>query len=115
MEKVEVNSISPTTGADFSVLPAENASGNWVKVTQRVTVKIRMDMKPGDPPLRAGMSTYVSIEHRPSPLVPAALQLIPNQLSVFFPLSSPALCGRSNYLSKQKMGRPDKPGDDEKK
>ncbi|HEX4159490.1 MAG TPA: HlyD family secretion protein [Rhizomicrobium sp.] len=58
----EVSSISPTTGADFSVLPAENASGNWVKVTQRVTVKIRLDLKPGDPPLRAGMSTYVSID-----------------------------------------------------
>ncbi|HEY3636955.1 MAG TPA: HlyD family secretion protein [Rhizomicrobium sp.] len=60
--KGEVNSISPTTGADFSVLPAENASGNWVKVTQRVTVKIKLDLKPGDPPLRAGMSTYVSID-----------------------------------------------------
>ena len=60
--KAEVDSISPATGADFSVLPAENASGNWVKVTQRVTVKIRLDLEPGDPPLRAGMSTYVSID-----------------------------------------------------
>jgi membrane fusion protein (multidrug efflux system) len=60
--KGEVSSISPTTGADFSVLPAENASGNWVKVTQRVTVKIKLDLKLGDPPLRAGMSTYVSID-----------------------------------------------------
>jgi len=60
--KGEVDSISPATGSDFSVLPAENASGNWVKVTQRVTVKIRLHLKPGDPPLRAGMSTYVSID-----------------------------------------------------
>jgi membrane fusion protein (multidrug efflux system) len=60
--KGDVDSISPTTGSDFSVLPAENASGNWVKVTQRVTVKIRLDLRPGDPPLRAGMSTYVSID-----------------------------------------------------
>jgi membrane fusion protein (multidrug efflux system) len=60
--KGEVDSISPTTGSDFSVLPAENASGNWVKITQRVTVKIRLDLKAGDPPLRAGMSTYVSID-----------------------------------------------------
>jgi membrane fusion protein (multidrug efflux system) len=44
------------------VLPAENASGNWVKVTQRVTVKVRLDLRPGDPPLRAGMSTYVTID-----------------------------------------------------
>jgi membrane fusion protein (multidrug efflux system) len=60
--KAEVDSISPATGSDFSVLPAENASGNWVKVTQRVTVKVRLDLKPGDPPLRAGMSAYVSID-----------------------------------------------------
>jgi len=60
--RAEVDSISPTTGSDFSVLPAENASGNWVKVTQRVTVKIKLDLKPGDPPLRAGMSAYVSID-----------------------------------------------------
>ena len=60
--KGEVDSISPATGSDFSVLPAENASGNWVKVTQRVTVKVKLDVKPGDPPLRAGMSTYVSID-----------------------------------------------------
>jgi len=50
------------TGSDFSVLPAENASGNWVKVTQRVTVRVKLDVKPGDPPLRAGMSTYVTID-----------------------------------------------------
>lgn len=60
--KAEVDSISPATGSDFSVLPAENASGNWVKVTQRVTVKIKLDLRPGDPPLRAGMSAYVSID-----------------------------------------------------
>ncbi len=57
-----VDSISPATGSDFSVLPAENASGNWVKVTQRVSVKVRLNQKSGDPPLRAGMSTYVSID-----------------------------------------------------
>jgi membrane fusion protein (multidrug efflux system) len=60
--KGEVDSISPATGSDFSVLPAENASGNWVKVTQRVTVKVKLDLKPGDLPLRAGMSAYVSID-----------------------------------------------------
>lgn len=58
----EVDSISPATGSDFSVLPAENTSGNWVKVTQRVTVRIKLDPKPGDPPLRAGMSTIVNID-----------------------------------------------------
>lgn len=57
-----VDSISPATGSAFSVLPSENASGNWVKITQRVTVRIKLDMKKGDPPLRAGMSTYVTID-----------------------------------------------------
>ena len=57
-----VDSISPATGSDFSVLPSENASGNWVKVTQRVTVRVKLDLKPNDPPLRAGMSTYVTID-----------------------------------------------------
>jgi membrane fusion protein (multidrug efflux system) len=57
-----VAAISPATGSDFSVLPAENASGNWVKVTQRVTVRVKLDMKPADPLLRAGMSTYVTID-----------------------------------------------------
>jgi membrane fusion protein (multidrug efflux system) len=57
-----VEAISPATGSDFSVLPAENASGNFVKVTQRVTVKVRLHLKPNDPPLRAGMSTYVTID-----------------------------------------------------
>ena len=60
--RATVDSISPATGSDFSVLPAENASGNWVKVTQRVTVKVRLHLKPNDPPLRAGMSTYVTID-----------------------------------------------------
>ena len=57
-----VDSISPATGSAFSVLPAENASGNWVKITQRVTVRIKLNTKPSDPPLRAGMSTYVTID-----------------------------------------------------
>ncbi len=57
-----VDSISPATGSDFSVLPSENASGNWVKVTQRLTARIKLDVKPGDPLLRAGMSTDVSID-----------------------------------------------------
>jgi len=57
-----VDSISPATGSDFSVLPSENASGNWVKVTQRLTVRIKLDHRTGDLPLRAGMSTVVSID-----------------------------------------------------
>jgi membrane fusion protein (multidrug efflux system) len=43
-------------------LPAENTSGNWVKVVQRIPVRIRIDQKAGDPPLRAGMSAVISID-----------------------------------------------------
>jgi membrane fusion protein (multidrug efflux system) len=57
-----VESISPATGAEFSILPAQNTSGNWVKVVQRITVKVKLDEKPKDPQLRAGMSTTVSID-----------------------------------------------------
>jgi len=63
-----VDTISPGTGSEFSILPAQNASGNWVKVVQRVPVRVRIDYKPGDPVLRAGMSVVVSVDtgHRHS-------------------------------------------------
>jgi len=58
-----VDSISAGTGARFSLLPPENATGNWVKVVQRVPVKIRLDAKEfGNPhTLRAGMSAVVTV------------------------------------------------------
>ena len=66
----KVESISPATGSEFSVIPAQNASGNWVKVAQRIPVRISVDVRPGDPPLRAGMSAIVEIDtgfERPAP------------------------------------------------
>ena len=57
-----VESISPAVGSAFSLLPAQNSSGNWVKVVQRIPVRVRIDRRPGDPPLRAGMSVEVSID-----------------------------------------------------
>jgi membrane fusion protein, multidrug efflux system len=61
-----VESISAGTGARFSLLPPENATGNWVKVVQRVPVKILLDQREvGNPqPLRAGMSAVVTIRLR---------------------------------------------------
>jgi membrane fusion protein (multidrug efflux system) len=58
-----VDSLAAGTGARFSLLPPENATGNWVKVVQRIPVKIRLDPKDlGNPhTLRAGMSAYVVI------------------------------------------------------
>ena len=57
-----VESISPNSGSEFSILPAQNSSGNWVKVVQRIPVRIRVDRKPGDPPFRAGMSIEIDID-----------------------------------------------------
>ena len=61
-----VNSLSAGTGARFSLLPPENATGNWVKVVQRVPVKILLDAREfGNPhTLRAGMSVIVTIRVR---------------------------------------------------
>ena len=60
--KGTVESISPASGSTFSVLPAQNASGNWVKVVQRIPVRIRVDQPEDGPQLRAGMSVVVSID-----------------------------------------------------
>ena len=57
-----VGSVSVSTGSAFSVLPAENASGNWVKVVQRIPVKIAIDRGNCDRDLRVGMSTIASID-----------------------------------------------------
>ena len=57
-----VQSISSGSGASFSVLPPENASGNWVKVTQRFPVRISLANPPADKPLRVGASATVMID-----------------------------------------------------
>ncbi len=58
-----VESISAGSGATFSVLPPENATGNWVKVTQRFPVRIRITSTPDpDKPLRSGSSATVTID-----------------------------------------------------
>ena len=57
-----VESISPASGSTFSVLPAQNSSGNWVKVVQRIPVRIRVEQPADGPKLRAGMSAVVSID-----------------------------------------------------
>ena len=57
-----VASISSATGAEFAVLPPQNATGNWVKVVQRLPVRLKLEAVPGQPPLRAGMSVVVTID-----------------------------------------------------
>lgn len=70
-----VASLAQATGAEFSVLPAQNATGNWVKVVQRIPVRIAIDVKPGQPQLRSGMSADVTIDTKAAataqPLAPA--------------------------------------------
>jgi membrane fusion protein (multidrug efflux system) len=57
-----VESISPATGSKFSVIPAENATGNWVKIAQRLSVKILVNAGQSTPILRAGFSSTVTID-----------------------------------------------------
>lgn len=59
-----VESLAPATGAEYALLPPQNASGNWVKVVQRVPVRLAIDPNPTAPPLRAGMSVQVDIDTR---------------------------------------------------
>jgi membrane fusion protein (multidrug efflux system) len=61
--KAKVVSVSPGTGAEFSLLPAENASGNWVKVVQRLPVRLELEVAP-DVALRAGLSAQVEVDTR---------------------------------------------------
>jgi membrane fusion protein (multidrug efflux system) len=57
-----VASISPASGSEFSLLPAQNATGNWVKVVQRIPVRLAIDDQDNGPTLRAGMSAIVEID-----------------------------------------------------
>ena len=58
-----VSSIGAGTGSEFAILPAQNANGNWVKVSQRVPVRIKFDRKPSRPMI-AGLSADVTVDLR---------------------------------------------------
>jgi membrane fusion protein (multidrug efflux system) len=57
-----LTSFSPGTGNSFALLPAENATGNWVKVVQRLPVEFEIDNPPADVPLHAGLSVDVTVD-----------------------------------------------------
>jgi len=59
-----VSSIAPATGAEFSILPPQNASGNWVKVVQRIPINLVITDQTNGPQLRAGMTVSVRIDTR---------------------------------------------------
>lgn len=58
----KIASISPATGAEFALLPPQNASGNWVKVVQRIPVRLYPDAGKGEQQLRAGMTVSVTVD-----------------------------------------------------
>ena len=60
--KGTVSSISPASGSSFSLLPAQNTTGNWVKVVQRIPMLVSIDDMAGKPPLRVGMSVTVGVD-----------------------------------------------------
>ena len=68
----EVASVGAGTGSEFSLLPAQNATGNWVKVVQRVPVRIRFDNPDPGVPLRIGLSAYVTVDTESAPTHTAA-------------------------------------------
>ncbi|HJN22628.1 MAG: HlyD family secretion protein [Rhodospirillales bacterium] len=71
-----VASISPATGAEFALLPPQNATGNWVKVVQRLPVRLEMKAVAGGPSLRAGISVIVEIDIRKERPLPTFLSEI---------------------------------------
>lgn len=60
--EARVTAIGAGTGAEFSLLPAQNATGNWVKVTQRIPVWLKLEEGANDLTLRTGMSASVSVD-----------------------------------------------------
>ena len=80
--KATVESIGAGTGAEFSLLPAQNATGNWVKVTQRIPVRLKVeDAEAGRCALRTGMSATVSIDTgvQPRPCRACSARLRPRE------------------------------------
>jgi membrane fusion protein (multidrug efflux system) len=74
--RARVSAIAPATGAQFAILPPQNATGNWVKVVQRVPVLLELEPEAGPadaPALRAGMTVTVSVDTGRSRGLPAAL------------------------------------------
>lgn len=57
-----VTAIAPATGAEFALLPPQNATGNWVKVVQRIPVRLQVEQPAGMPRLRAGMTVTVGVD-----------------------------------------------------
>ncbi len=77
-----VASVSQATGSEFSVLPAQNATGNWVKVVQRIPVRISVQAAANDQVLRSGMSTEVDIDTGSYRAIPGFARTMLNRMGV---------------------------------
>jgi membrane fusion protein (multidrug efflux system) len=74
-----VTAIAPATGAEFAILPPQNATGNWVKVVQRLPVHIGVNQPEGFPPLRAGMTVTVGVSTGVSRGLPGVIDQLVTQ------------------------------------
>jgi len=83
--KGTVASVSPASGSSFALLPAQNTSGNWVKVVQRIPMRVTIDdaSAEGKPPLRAGMSTVIAIDTGHKRGLPEFAQKLLNQSTAY--------------------------------
>lgn len=98
----KVDSLSAGTGAAFSLLPPENATGNWVKVVQRVPVKVILDEPPPpDNPLRIGLSVEVEIDttKRDGALLTSLLQMAREKTDATQNAAGPAPVGLNTVSS----------------
>ncbi len=66
--KATVEELSPASGTSFSLMPPENATGNWVKIKQRFPVRLALDVPKDAPQLRVGASTEVTVDLQSHPL-----------------------------------------------
>jgi membrane fusion protein, multidrug efflux system len=69
-----VESIGPASGAEFALLPPQNSTGNWVKVVQRIPVRLAIDDIDSERPLRAGMSVVVDIDTQHRRVLPSFIR-----------------------------------------
>ena len=92
----EVASLSPGTGSQFSLLPPENATGNWVKVVQRLPVRVRLDAVDPAYPLHAGLSADVSVDTQ-------------HQRHLFGARATRALAARRRHRAASEHARPPQP------
>jgi membrane fusion protein (multidrug efflux system) len=76
-----VESVSPASASSFALLPAQNSSGNWVKVVQRIPMRVSIEAPEGKPQLRAGMSVEVDVDTGRARGLPLFLQGLLGQRS----------------------------------